>query len=92
MYIVITRNIVKNDGIDDYIKVSKKFAEDVKKEKGCIDSIVCIDDEKSNCVVNIETWQNKEAFERYDGSAFLRYKSELKKNFISNTSLTFATV
>lgn len=92
MYIVITKNIVKEDGINNYIEVSKKFAEDTKKQEGCIDAIVCKDTSLDNCVVNIETWRSKDIFEAYDGNAFLKHKVELKKNFISNTSLIFETL
>lgn len=92
MYILITKNIVKEDGINDYIEVSKKFAEDTKKQKGCIDAIVCKDTNLDNCIINIETWESKEIFEAYDGNAFLKHKVELKKNFISNTSLIFETL
>lgn len=89
MYIVITKNIVKEDGIKDYIEVSKKFVEDTAKQEGCIEAMVGRDKSINNCVVNFEKWKSKEAFEAYDGSAFLKYKAELKKNFISNTSLMF---
>ena len=92
MYIVITKNVVKEDGINDYIGVSKKFAEDTKKQEGCIDAIVCRDIKETNCVVNIETWECKEVFDAYDGNVFLKYKAELKRNFISNTSLNFETL
>lgn len=92
MYILVIKNIVKENGINEYIEVSKKMAEDTKKIAGCIDSIVCIDNVEKNCVVNIETWESKEAFEKYDGSAFLKYKVELKKNFIGNKTSIFETV
>lgn len=92
MYILVIKNTIKENGINDYVEVSKKMAEDTKKIEGCIDSIVCIDTVEKNCVVNIEMWTSKEAFEKYDGSAFLKYKVELKKNFMGNTTSIFETV
>lgn len=86
MYLVIVKNIVKEDGINDYIETSKKFAEDTSNIKGCLGSEVYKEVNTSNCVVNIERWENKEVFEAYDGSIFLKYKEELKKNFINNTT------
>ena len=50
------------------------------------------DENTNNCIINFEKWESKEVFKAYDGCAFLKYKQELKKNFISNTSLMVETL
>ncbi|MDO4467529.1 MAG: antibiotic biosynthesis monooxygenase family protein [Bacillota bacterium] len=86
--IVLIKNKVRLEGKKVYIEASKKMAKETEKVDGCISSTVLLSDVEDE-VINLEVWKSKEAFDKYDGSAFLKYKAELKPNFLGNTTEIF---
>lgn len=86
MYIVVIKNKVKENCEEAYYEVSKRFAEDMKQVEGCQDAYVLKSLEQKDVIVNVEHWASKEAKEADNGSVFLKYKSELKPLFLSNSA------
>ena len=89
MFVVLVKNKVKLEEKEKYIKVSKKFAQDMKQVTGCLDACVWESKEQSDCVVNYELWQDEESYLAQDHEIFSRYKQDLKKGFLSNISETY---
>lgn len=86
MFVVIIKNKVRLEGKEDYLKASKLFAGDMKNVEGCCDALVLDSIDENDVVVNLELWNSKEDFDRYDGSVFMKHKSNLKPNFLGNTT------
>ncbi len=86
MYIVVVKNKVKENCVEAYYEVSKRFAEDMKSVKGCKDAYVLKSLNNPDEITNVEHWESKEAKEADDGSVFLKYKPELKPLFLSNSA------
>ncbi len=82
--VVLITNKVKLEGKNAYIEASKKMAKETELVDGCVRSIVLLSDVEDE-VINLEIWESKDKFEQYDNSAFLKYKSELRPNFLGNT-------
>lgn len=86
MFVVIVKNKVNIKGREQYIKTSRKFAQDMKEVKGCVEAKVLISLHDNETVVNYEVWKTQSHYENYDGKVFLKYKKALKEHFISNVS------
>lgn len=89
MFVVLVKNKVELECLSDYIQVSKKFAQDMNNVEGCTMAKVLTSSTEKDIVTNLEIWESKEAYDKYDGSIFLKYKPELKKGFLGNTTETY---
>lgn len=89
MFICVIKNEVQENHIQDYIKVTKQFADEIKNIPGCIKTIVLQDMVNKNVVVNVEIWDSQESKEKDSGNIFKKYKPELKKYFLSNQTETY---
>ena len=89
MYIVMVRNIAKEGMEAEYMDVSKKMMDDMKKLKGCVDARVLQAEENASIIIDEIVWEDKEASKIDDGSVFLKYKPQLRPLFVKNTTETF---
>ncbi len=89
MFVVIIKNKVNLSGKKEYIDESLLFAQDMEKVNGCMHSYVLESNDQEDIVVNLEMWESKEAYDKYDGSVFLKHKAKLKPYFLGNTTETY---
>ncbi|MCD7840321.1 MAG: antibiotic biosynthesis monooxygenase [Erysipelotrichaceae bacterium] len=89
MFVVIIKNKVSLLGKQKYIEESLLFAQDMEEVNGCMHSYVIESNEQEDIIVNLEIWESKEAYEKYDGSVFFKHKAKLKPYFLGNTTETY---
>lgn len=89
MYAVVIRNTVRAGKSKEYVEVSRRFAGAMRELPGLVDFRVMVLDDNPDVVIDLLLWESREAAKADDGSAFLRFKPELKPLFEGNSTETF---
>jgi len=62
---VVAKNFVKQDKVEDVLKIAKELVESTVKENGCISYEMYQDEKDNNILTMIETWDNKEVLKSH---------------------------
>jgi len=62
---VVAKNFVKQDKVEDVLKIAKELVELTVKENGCISYEMYQDEKDNNIITMIETWDNKEVLKSH---------------------------
>ena len=62
---VVARSIVKDENLEEYIKLAKKMVEATRVEEGCIFYSLHQEIDNPNMLTFIEAWRDKECLDKH---------------------------
>ena len=68
MIVIVAKNIVKPEKVDEFLELTKPLITESNNEKGCIEYELYRDMENSNVLTFVEKWVDKAAIDAHNSS------------------------
>ena len=68
MIVIVAKNIVKKDKIEEFKKLTRPLIEESNREAGCIEYQLYEDISNSNVLTFVEKWKDQQAIDSHNSS------------------------